>query len=78
MLSKWDEKLDINSYSALFVPGKGCDKCLKCYSKEICPEGATIYALLRSSCQLANIENFLKKAPADEFTELRKMYRNEI
>lgn len=78
MLSEWDKKLDINSYSNLFVPGEGCDKCLKCYSNKVCPKGATIYALLRASSKLANIEDALKEAPADKFTELRKMYPNEI
>lgn len=51
---------------------------LKCHSKEKCPKGASIYALLGASSQLAHIESVLNKATTSEFTELRKMYPNEI
>lgn len=62
-------------YSNLFVPNQGCSECLKCYSNDVCPAGSKIYAVLRASSSLANIDNFLRKREnKDKFKILRSMY----
>lgn len=70
--------LESKKYEGLFVPGQGCDDCLKCYSNEKCPPGSEIYAVLRASSKLANLETFLKKAHKSEYTCLRDMYKKKI
>lgn len=65
-------------YRDYFVPGQGCGDCLKCYSNEVSPSGSSIYAVLRVSSQLANLETFLKHEPREKFTVLREIFPNEI
>ncbi len=71
-------KLTKKEYGNSFVPGEGCDKCQKCYSDKRCPAGCSIYAVLRASGNLANINRFLKlKDNKYKYSELRKMYEQK-
>lgn len=69
--------LDANSYSHLFIPGQSCDDCMKCYSNSTCPPGSTIYAVLRASGSLANLETFIKNNKTHHFPILTTMYQNK-
>lgn len=71
--------IDANQYEDKFIPGQGCDQCLKCYSDEKCPSGSSIYAVLRASARVANLDTFLSKQPKDQFGILREMLnKNDI
>ena len=70
--------LEEKEYENLFISDQGCNECLKCYSNDKCPEGSKIYAVLRASSQLANIQNLLKKREnKDKFKILRTLYSDK-
>lgn len=78
MLLEWDKSLKDQDFSGLFTPGEPCYKCLKCYSTEQCPAGSSIYAVLRASSKLANIQEVLKRSDKGQYKILKSLYPNEI
>ncbi|GAA0075990.1 hypothetical protein UT300005_03680 [Clostridium sp. CTA-5] len=75
-LEKYEEQR--KKYIDLFDPEKSCAECMKCYSNDIVKEGDTIYALLRATSKLANLNTFLHDSNPDEYKELRKMFPDEM
>lgn len=51
---------DFDKYKRFFIE-EGCETCLKCYSEDKSPDDADIYAVLRASSKLADINTVLKK-----------------
>lgn len=78
MLLEWDESLKDQDFSELFTPGEPCYKCLKCYSTEKCPAGSSIYAVLRASSKLADIQGVLKRSDEGQYKILKSLYPKEI
>lgn len=70
--------LDARKFMKLFVPGQGCNECMKCYTSDKCKSGSSIYAVLRASGNLANLQTFLKKSDKTKYKKLREMYSKEI
>lgn len=68
-------KIDYEEYKNLFNKDEDCEECLKCYSEEKSHAKAEIYAVLRSSSHLANLNTFLKNNP-NKYPILQKQYNN--